>query len=200
MGTDNTAEPLRVMLVDDDHDRAARVESSLVNAGVEVMTIVSETSALLYQIEQQRPDVVLIDLNTPGRDILESLALVNRHNPVAMVMFAQEDDPDYIQQAIEAGISTYLVEGINPEKVKPLIDVALAQFRSFQSVRRELQDTKQALEDQQVINRAKALLIRQKELGEEAAHSMLRRMAMQHNLRLVDVARTVIGTLDNDAQ
>jgi response regulator NasT len=186
---------LRVMLVDDDPARASSVEESLCASGFEVLSIVSTTSALLFQIEQQRPDVVLIDLKFPGRDILESLAVVNRHNPVAMVMFTEEEDPSYIQQAFHAGISTYLMEGINPAKVKPIIDVALAQFRSFQHLKQELNSTRNELEDQKKLARAKALLMKQKKVDEDTAHKMLLQMAMDNNLKLPDVAGMVITTL-----
>ena len=183
------------MLVDDDADRASSVEESLRASGFDVLSIISSTSALLYQIEQHRPDVVLIDLQFPGRDILESLAVVNEHNPVPMVMFSQEDDPDYIQQAFRAGISTYLMDGIQPAKVKPIIDVALEQFKSFQALRLELQSARLQLEDQKLVLRAKALLMQQRKLDEDAAHRLLNRMAMDNNLKLGDVARTVIATL-----
>lgn len=191
----DSSQLLRVMLVDDDPVRAALVETSLSAAGIEVISIIATTSALLYQIEQLRPDVVLIDLQAPGRDILESLAVVNEHNPTAMVMFAGEDDPDYIEQAFRAGVSTYQLEGINPEKVKPVIDVALAQFRSFQTLKHKLKTTESELADQKSISRAKQLLIRYRGMEEHSAHQLLTRMAMENNLKLGDVARTVISTL-----
>lgn len=183
------------MLVDDDARRAAAVEQSLRSSGAEVISVISSTSALLFQIEQHRPDVVLIDIRFPGRDILESLAVANRHNPVPMVMFAEEDDPGYIQQAFAAGVSTYLMEGINPAKVKPVIDVALLQFRSFQALRDELSATREQLETQKSVARAKALLMQQQRVSEEQAHKQLLQMAMDHNLKLGDVARMVISTL-----
>jgi response regulator NasT len=183
------------MLIDDDPARATALEENLVMAGYEVLSIVTSTTAILFQIEQHRPDVVLIDLRFPGRDVLESLAMVNNHNPTPMLMFTEEDDPDYIQQAFSAGVSTYTMEGINPAKVKPVIEVALAQFRSYQALRQQLNETRTALEDQKLITRAKGLLMKYKKLNEEAAHEMLQRMAMEHNLKSADVARMVITTL-----
>lgn len=183
------------MLVDDDPVRASSVGENLRASGFEVLSIISSTSALLFQIEQHRPDVVLIDIKFPGRDILESLAVVNRHNPTAMVMFTEEDDPSYIQQAFHAGISTYLMEGINPAKVKPVIDVALLQFKSFQAVKDELTETRHQLETQKQVSRAKALLMAQKKVDEATAHKMLLEMAMDNNLKIGDVAKMVITTL-----
>lgn len=187
--------PLRVMLVDDDTGRAASVEEGLRASGFDVLSIIATSSALLYQIEQHRPDVVLIDLQFPGRDILESLAVVNDHNPTPMVMFSQEDDPNFIKQAFEAGVITYLMEGVYPEKVRQVIDVALAQFNAYQSLREELKFTRSELQLQKLMGRAKSLLIEHKHINEEEAHQMLNRLAMNNNLKLEEVAQTVIETL-----
>jgi len=183
------------MLVDDDPLRTSVVEESLLASGYEVISIISATSALLFQIEQLRPDIVLIDLRFPGRDILESLAVVNRHNPTPMVMFTEEDDPAYIRQAFNAGICSYMMEGINPAKVKPVIEVALAQFSSFQSMKSELEETRIELDTQKKISRAKALLMKYRRIDEAAAHKTLGQMAMDNNLKLGDVATMVISTL-----
>ncbi|MEX2130695.1 MAG: ANTAR domain-containing protein, partial [Pseudohongiellaceae bacterium] len=146
---------------------------------------------------QLRPDVVLIDLQFPGPDILESLAVVNDHNPVPMVMFSQENNPETIREAFRAGVSTYLLEGIHPDKVKPIIDVALEQFNAWQALRRELVTARLQLEDQKLLLRAKALLMQQRSLDEEGAHRLLTRMAMDNNLKLGDMARTVIASFGN---
>lgn len=189
--------PIRVMLVDDHPSRAQLVEEHLKAAGFEVLSVISSATGLLFQIEQHRPDVVLIDLQSPDRDVLESLAIVNRHSPTAMVMFAEEDDPDYIRQAVEAGISTYLMEGINPAKVKPVIEVAMAQFKSFQELRQELDTARTQLQDRTLIEKAKGLLMLQKRISENEAHQLLTRLAMDNNQRLRDVAQTVIATLSS---
>ncbi|MGB4248070.1 MAG: ANTAR domain-containing protein [Pseudohongiellaceae bacterium] len=189
--------PIRVMLVDDHPSRAQLVEEHLKAAGFEVLSVISSATGLLFQIEQHRPDVVLIDLQSPDRDVLESLAIVNRHSPTAMVMFAEEDDPDYIRQAVEAGISTYLMEGINPAKVKPVIEVAMAQFKSFQGLRQELDTARTQLQDRTLIEKAKGLLMLQKRISENEAHQLLTRLAMDNNQRLRDVAQTVIATLSS---
>ena len=186
------------MLVDDDSERASSVEEALRVSGYEVVSIISSTSALLYQIEQLQPDVVLIDLKFPGRDILESLAIINDHNPTPMVMFSEEDDPEYIGQAFKAGVSTYLIEGVNPGKVKPIIEVALAQFNSFQALKSELQSARSELEDSKLIARAKVLLMQQKQIRESEAHVMLNRLSMNNNLRLGEVARMIVATLSNE--
>ena len=183
------------MLVDDNPERAQLVEERLWDCGYEVVSVIPSATGLLYQIEQHSPDVILIDLESPDRDVLESLAIVNHHNPRPVVMFTQEEDPEYINQAVNAGISTYLVGGINPEHVKPVIDVAIAQFRSFQALRDQLNSAKIQLEDRKLVEQAKGLLMAYQKLSEEDAHKLLNKLAMDNNQRLPDVAKTVLATL-----
>ncbi len=183
------------MLVDDNPDRARLVEDRLWASGYEVVAVILSAAGLLLQIDRHGPDVVLIDLESPDRDVLESLAIVNHHNPRPVVMFTEQEDPEYINQAVDAGISTYLVGNIDPEHVKPVIDVAIAQFRSFQSLRTRLTDTMTQLEERKLIEQAKGLLMAFQKLSEREAHKMLTRLAMDNNQRLPDVARTVLATL-----
>lgn len=183
------------MLVDDNPERGQLVEERLRVSGYEVVAVIPSATGLLFQINQHSPDVVLIDLESPDRDVLESLAIVNHHNPRPVVMFTQEEDPLYISQAVNAGISTYMVGGINAEHVKPVIDVAIAQFKSFQALRTQLSDTMTQLEDRKVIEQAKGLLMAFQKLSEEEAHKMINKLAMDNNQRLADVARTVLATL-----
>lgn len=195
MKSDKPNIAIRVMLVDDHPDRAQLVEQGLVGAGFEVISIITSAAGLIFQIEQHRPDVVIIDLQSPDRDVLESLAIVNHHNPTAMVMFGQDDDPDYIRHAVAAGISTYLTDGINPSRVRPIIEVAMAQFRAFQGLREELISTRAQLESRTLVEKAKALLMSQKNINEDEAHQLLTKLAMDNNQRLRDVAHTVVSTL-----
>lgn len=187
----------RVMLVDDQPERAALVEARLTEAGFSVLSNIPSAAGLLYQIEQQQPDVILIDLESPDRDVLESLAVVNDHNPTAVVMFTREDDPSYIEQAVAAGISTYLLGDIDPEQVKPLIDVAMAQFKSYQTLRSRLDLAVSRYEQRKLVEQAKGLLMAHRGLGEDEAHRVLTKLAMDANQRLEDVARTVLATLSS---
>ena len=186
---------IRVMLIDDNPDRAVMVEERLWSSGFEVSLVIPSATGLLFQIEQVRPDVVLIDLESPDRDVLESLSIINHHNPTPVVMFTQQDDPEFIDQAVSAGISTYLVGGINPDQVKPIIDVAMAQFKAFQSLRSELDSTRAQLEDRKLIEQAKGLLMAHRKLTEEEAHRLLTKLAMDTNQKLPAVAKTILATL-----
>lgn len=191
----DTPPALRVMLVDDNPQRATMVEERLWACGFDVILVIPSAAGLLFQIEQNRPDVVLMDLESPDRDVLESLAIINHHNPTPVVMFTQQDDPEYIKEAVTAGISTYLVGDINPDQVKPIIDVAMAQFRAFQGLREELLNTRAQLDDRKLIEQAKGLLMAHQKISEDEAHRLLTKLAMDTNQRLPAVAKTVLATL-----
>lgn len=187
--------PLKVMLVDDNPHRAAVVEASLRGSGVDALVLVPQQANLLVQIEQHLPDVIVIDLDSPGRDLLESLSIVSTHNPTPIVMFSGEEDPDYIADAVDAGVTAYLVDGINADKVRPIIDVAMAQFRQFQQLRRELADTRTELGERKLVDQAKALLMKHYAMSEQDAYACIRSEAMNHGLRTTEVARRILTSL-----
>jgi response regulator NasT len=183
------------MLVDDNPRRAALVEACLRAAGFNTLCLVPLQAGLLYQIEQQAPDVIVIDLESPGRDVLESLSIVSAHNPTPIVMFSEEQDPDFIVQAVDAGVTAYVLDGIKAEKVKPIIDVAMAQFRQFQKLRVELATTQSELCDRKLIDRAKALLMERYGHSERESYAHMRTQAMNTNLKLADIAQQIIDKL-----
>lgn len=186
---------VRVMLVDDHPERAAAVEEALATAGFRVAAVLATASGLLFQIEQHRPHLIMVDIESPDRDILESLALVNAHNPTPILMFSEERDTAFIRQAIDAGVTAYITDGINPAKVKPIIDVAIAQFEAFQALRRSLHDTRRELADRKLIDRAKTLLMAHHHVSEPDAYATLRNLAMNNNQTIAAVAASVIAIL-----
>lgn len=184
---------LHILLVDDNHDRSELVGTGLQRCGFHNVSILKSQQALLHQIEQARPDVVVISLESPGRDLLESLSLVSHHNPTPIVMFTEQDDPAFIAEAVDAGVTTYVVDGIKADKVKPVVAVAMAQFRAFQALRCELADTRTQLADRGKIERAKALLMDRDGFTEAEAHTRLQTFAMENNLRVAEVATRLIA-------
>lgn len=187
------------MLVDDCLERAAMVERALAGHGFGVVSVLPSASGLLFQIEQHRPQVVMIDLESPDRDILESLAVLNRQLPTPVVMFAREQDPAFIQQAIAAGVSAYLAEGVDPDKVKTAIDIAMAQFEHFQALRRDFEQTRRELESRKLVDRAKRLLMAHQRIDEGKAYAQMRRLAMSSNQTIAAVATGVIAILDRNS-
>ena len=188
-------DPIRIMLVDDHVERSASVEEKLRDSGFEVISRLPSATGLLFQIEQHQPDLVLIDIQSPGRDVLESLSVVNHHKPRPVVMFSHEEDPAFIEQAVDAGVTAYLMDELNPDRVKPVIDLAIAQFKSYQSLRRALDDARTKLASQSVIEEAKQLLMDQRGISEDKAHKTLRTLSMDTNQSLPEAARSVINIL-----
>ncbi|MCX2980735.1 ANTAR domain-containing protein [Halieaceae bacterium IMCC14734] len=185
----------RVMVLDDTGERAAMVEISLAAAGFKVVSVLSSASGLLHQIEQHRPDVIVIDLESPDRDVLESLTIVSHHNPTPIVMFSERDDPDFIAAAIDSGVTVYQNDALDPNLVKTVVQVAMRQFQSFNMLRQELLQTRTELEDRKLVERAKALLAKHRAIDQQNAYSLIRKLSMNSNKTIVDISRTVVATL-----
>jgi response regulator NasT len=184
---------LRVMIVDQDPARSAVLEQALTDAGHWVVARTVDEGSLLQIVTDTQPDVVIIDMDAPGRDTLEDLREVGRDNPKPIIMFSNNRDGEYIRQAVQAGVSAYVVDGLSKERILPIVDVAIARFREFQALRRELADTKVQLADRKIVDKAKGVLIQRKGLTEEQAYALLRKTAMNRGLRIADVARTLLS-------
>ncbi|WP_240732785.1 ANTAR domain-containing response regulator [Halioglobus maricola] len=193
---DEAAAVLRVILVDDDRSRATIVERKLRDVGFEVLSVIPTASGLLYQMAQQEPDVVIIALDSPDRDVLESLSIASSHNPRPVVMFSEAGDQSFISDAIRAGVTAYQAQDINAERVRAAIDIAVAQFSAFNNLREELDETRRQLEERKLVEKAKGLLMTVHKVDEEEAFSTLRKLAMDKNRTLGEVAREVIEILE----
>lgn len=190
---------LSVMLVDDQPERSAMVEQALLAAGLNVTSSIPSASGLLFQMQQHQPDIILIDLDSPDRDVLESLSVINAHSPTPVVMFSKQEDPDFISQAVQSGVTAYQLDTISPAKVKPVIDLAMAQFKAFQSIKQELDSTKNQLADRKVIEKAKGMLMRVHNVSEEDAFNTMRSLAMETNQKLSVTAQNLITMLEKSA-
>jgi len=186
----------RVMLVDDQPARAAILERALTDAGYLVIARLPSAAGLLAQVGQLNPDVIIVDMDSPDRDTLEHMALLQRDFPRPVVMFAGSEDEDAMARAIHAGVSAYVVDGLQPNRVKAIVNVAIARFREYQALRDELEKTRGQLADRPVIEKAKGLLMSRRQLTEEQAYRMLRRTAMDRGQRLVEVAKNLIAFSD----
>lgn len=187
---------LRVMLVDRDPVRSAILEQALTDAGHRVIARIRDDGNLAAEVAQHQPDVIVIDMEAPGRDTLEQMRDIGRDQPKPIILFSDQRDPDYIRQAVQAGVSAYVVDGLSRERVMPIVEVAVARFREFQALRRELDETKTQLADRKVVDKAKGLLMQKKGMSEDQAYQFLRKTAMSRNARLVDVARMLIALED----
>lgn len=184
---------LRVMIVDPDTARSAVLEQALRDAGHQVIARLADDNELATAVAQHQPDIIIIDQDAPGRDTLEGMRQINRENPKPIIMFSDQRDPDYIRQAVQAGVSAYVVDGMAPDRVMPIVEVAMARFREFQALKRELEVTKIQLADRKIIERAKGVLMERKGMTEDEAYRFLRKTAMSHNSRVAEVAKLLLS-------
>lgn len=180
---------MRVLVVDESAERAETLREGLRGAGYEVVASLSSPLALLKAIEELRPDVIVIDTESPSRDVLEHLAVMTQHTPRPVVMFANDGGKETIRQAVRAGVSAYVVDHLDPSRVRPVIDAAIASFDEFQNLRQQLGERK-------LVERAKGIVMKARGLDEEAAYRLMRKFAMDRKLKLGEVARQLIDAAD----
>jgi response regulator NasT len=187
---------LRVLLVTDTDKPIGQLRNALLAAGHEVLDEVAATGALLRAVETQQPDVVIVDVDSPSRDSLEQLAMLHQHAPRPVVMFSADGDHQLIRAAVGAGVTAYVVDGLAPERLASIIQVALARFEQQLHIRRRLDDVQQQLLDRKLIDRAKGLLMQKRGMSESEAYAALRQQAMRQGAKLVEVARQIIAMAD----
>jgi response regulator NasT len=144
-------------------------------------------------VRQSGADVIVCGIDDPSRDALDSMRALQQHEPRPIVLFTENAAPEQIEAAIEAGVAAYVAEGLAPERVRPVIEVAIRQFRAYQALRQQLAQAQVQLEERKVIERAKGLLMQARGFSEGQAHQALRRMAMVGGKRLLDAAEHLLA-------
>ncbi|WP_269530787.1 ANTAR domain-containing response regulator [Chitinimonas sp. BJYL2] len=187
---------LRILLVNDTEKPIAELREALLQLGYEVMDSVATPQALLKAVETQCPNVVIIDTESPTRDTLEQLAVMNSEAPRPVVMFSQDGDQQLIRSAVRAGVTAYVVDGMSTARLAPVIEVALARFDEERALRTRLAEAEQKLDERKLIERAKGLIMKHKQLGEDDAYNLLRKTAMARGQRLSDVAKQFIAAAE----
>ena len=183
---------LKVAIVDEDPSRAALVADGLRADGrTEILTLES-TANLLRNLVAFDPDVVIIDLDDPGRDVLEQMFEIGRVVERPVAMFVDRASEGDVERAIEAGVSAYVVDGLTPGRVRPVLDAAITRYRAFAKLRAELDETRGALADRRDVERAKALIQERRGVSEDEAYRLLRDRAMKERRRVGDIARQLI--------
>ena len=183
---------LSIVIVEPEPERARLIVDALREAGDFDIRVIAERSGLARQIAQRQPDLVLVDVADPSRDTIEELTLATGPLDRPVALFVDRSDAGLSAAAIEAGLSAYVVDGLTPARVKPVLDAAIARFRMMQRMRTELAETKRALEDRKVIDRAKGMLMRARNIPEEEAYALLRKTAMDQGRRVADVAEALV--------
>ena len=183
---------LKIVIVDESPVRAAILKDGLSEAGITQVLHIEATTNLLARIYEIDPDVILIDLADPSRDMLEQMFQVSRIVKRPIAMFVDQSDTASIQASVDAGVSAYIVDGLKKERMKHILDLCISRFNAFSKLQDELDRAKTALDDRKVIDRAKGILMKAKSLTEEQAYVLLRTTAMNEKKKIVDIAQSVI--------
>jgi len=182
----------KIAIVDESPVRAAIIEDGLREAGFNQVERIAETRNLLERVYALDPDVILIDLESPSRDVLEQMFQMSRTVKRPIAMFVDHSDSASIRAAVDAGVSAYIVGGLRKERVSHILDLCISRFNAFARLQAELDSAKGALEDRKVIDRAKGVLMKAKQLTEDEAYGLLRKTAMNENKKIVEIAQSVL--------
>lgn len=187
---------LKIVIVDENPVRAAILADGLREAGYTNVGRIEETTKLLARIYALDPDVILIDLENPSRDVLAQMFQVSRAVKRPVAMFVDQSDTAAIEAAVDAGVSAYIVDGLKKERIKSILDLCISRFNAFARLQDELETTRNALSERKVIDRAKGILMKAKNIGEEEAYALLRKTAMNENKKIAEVAQSVVTAAD----
>ncbi|MGM4984850.1 MULTISPECIES: ANTAR domain-containing protein [Rhizobium] len=183
---------LNVLVIDENRIRASIIEEGLRDAGYDNVTIIADMTGLARRITEINPDVIVIDLENPNRDVLESMFQISRAVNRPIAMFVDKSDEASIEAAVDAGVSAYIVDGLRQERVRPILKMAISRFNAFSRLSRELEEARGELENRKLIERAKGLLMRARGLSEMEAYALLRRTAMGQNRKIVEIAQSLV--------
>lgn len=182
----------KIVIVDESPIRAAILEEGLREAGYTDVQHIREMQNLLARIYALDPDVIVIDLENPSRDVLEQMFQVSRAVRRPVAMFVDQSDAESARASVEAGVSSYIVDGLKKERIKPILDLCISRFNAFSKLQDELERTKSALEERKIIDRAKGIVMKLKGLNEEEAYVLLRSTAMREKKKIGEIAQSII--------
>ena len=182
----------KIVIVDESPIRAAILEEGLREAGFTGVVHIREMQSLLSRIYALDPDIILIDLENPSRDVLEQMFQVSRAVRRPIAMFVDQSDAASIQASVDAGVSAYIVDGLKKERIKPILDLCISRFNAFAKLQDELDRTKSALEERKVIDRAKGILMKVKGLTEDEAYVLMRSTAMREKKKIGEIAQSIL--------
>jgi len=184
---------LRIILVDDTPARSFYLRLVLERLGYDVVAEISNPRTLHDDALRLAPDAIIVETDSPSRDTLESICMITESCPRPIVMFAHDPARESIREAVRAGVSAYVVDGLSPERITPIIETAVARFEAFQTIKDELTEARTKLSDRKLIERAKGILIKEKGVSEDEAYRMLRKLAMDRSVSMGTIAEQVIA-------
>ena len=186
---------LTILVIDENHIRASIIEEGLKDAGHRKVTIIHEVNGVARLIETLKPDVIIIDIENPNRDMMEHLFQLTRTVSRPIAMFVDRSDTALIEAAMDAGVSAYVVDGLKKERVKSILDMAVSRFNAFSRLQKELAEAKSALEERKIIERAKGILMKMRGLSEEDAFALLRQTAMNEKKKISEISQSIVTTV-----
>lgn len=181
------------VLVIDEFDADLLLERSLKQHGYQVATLKLQALNLPEVVKTLRPDAVVLNLYSPNDAVLQMMLELNQHHSVPVIMFAEDQQTETINKVIKTGVSAYIVDGLEPRRIKAIIEVAIARFKEQQALKDELKKTKTQLEERKLVDRAKAILIKSQSYSEDQAYHALRKLAMDRKVSLGEMAKNVIA-------
>lgn len=187
---------LNIMLIDEQPERSLVMEKLLHDLGHKIVARATAGDDLTAMVNRYLPDIIIIDMDSPDRDILEHMQSISTDRPRPIVMFTNDDDSKTIQKAVKAGVTAYIVDGLQPQRVMPILETAMARFNEYQSIRNELEKTRNSLEERKLIERAKGILMKQSGNDEETAYKAMQKIAMSRNMKIADLARSIIAAAE----
>lgn len=187
---------MRVLVVSEINERASVLHEGLMRAGHEIVAHVSSARALAQAATGVQPDLIVVDAESPTRDMLTALANLGGDKPRPIIMFASDAERDTIREAVRAGVTAYIVDGLELDRIKPIVDVAMARFEDFQGLRSQLAEAQSKLSERKLVERAKGLIMQARKVSEAEAYAAMRELAMNRGKRLADVARQIIDAAD----
>ncbi len=182
----------RIAIVDESVARSAIIAAGLRDGGYENIVIIGKVQALLAEVVRIDPDVILIDLENPSRDVLEQMFTVSRVVRRPIAMFVDHSDDETIEAAVEAGVSAYIVDGFKKERMKPILNMCISRFNAFARLEAELQATKTKLQKRELVDRAKLLLMERRNIPESEAYALMRRAAMNEKKQIAEIAQAIL--------
>ena len=183
---------LSILIIDENRLRASVIEAGLREAGHDNLTVIHDVTGIARRIAEIEPDVIVISLENPNRDMLENMFQLSRAVKRPIAMFVDRSDQAAIEAAVDAGVSAYVADGLKQERVKPILDMAISRFNAYSRMARELEAARSELENRKLIDRAKGILMATRGLSEGAAYALLRKTAMSQNRKISEIAESLI--------
>ena len=184
---------LRVLLVNDTNKQVGSLRTALVQAGCDVVEEVSSALMIPKRVAELKADIVIIDTESPSRDVLEQICVMTQDAPRPIVMVSEDTQPAAIKAAIKAGVSAYVVEDIDAGRLSAVLEVAQARFEQDQALMSQIRQAESKLNERKIVERAKGLLMQLRSMTESEAYHAMRKMAMDRNIRIIDVAHKLLA-------